>query len=368
MATLLDKFTLLVLSMLLFYYTAPETTLLHVLVLLSALIFSCFCTCCNPDCLFLLKLPLRNRLLLISLWLTLTGACLIQPIFGLLLPLLFYEMSVSCKHYFYLAACLLPFLVLQNQPSFYPWMVFLLFLLALLLSQKTKKLLLLKEDFRKMRDTSTEYNLLLQKTNQDLIEKQDHEIHIATLKERNRIAREIHDNVGHMLSRSILQTGALSAINRQENLKEPLGALTETLSSAMNSVRESVHDLHDDSIDLKSAVSELISDFSDYQISLDYDLECFTPASVKYCFLSILKEAFSNITRHSNADKIFITLREHPSFYQLVVRDNGTNASYRSSGMGISNMQERVKNLKGNFSLSTDQGFQIFVTLPREVR
>ncbi|MCI8484852.1 MAG: two-component sensor histidine kinase [Lachnospiraceae bacterium] len=368
MATLFDKFTLLVLSMLLFYYTAPETTLLHVLIFLSAIIFSCFCTCCNPDCLFLSQLPFKNRLLLISLWLILTGACLIQPDFALLLPLLFYEMTVSLKSYCYLPACLLPFLVLKNHPSSYPWMIVLLFLLTLLLSQKTKKLLLLKEDFRKMRDTSTEYNLLLQQTNQDLIEKQDHEIHIATLKERNRIAREIHDNVGHMLSRSILQTGALSAINRQENLKEPLCALTDTLSSAMNSVRESVHNLHDDSIDLKSAVSELISDFSDYQIFLDYDLESFTPASVKYCFLSILKEALSNIARHSNATRIFITLREHPSFHQLVIKDNGTNASYRNSGIGISNMQERVKNLKGNFSLSTDQGFQIFVTLPREAK
>jgi signal transduction histidine kinase len=43
------------------------------------------------------------------------------------------------------------------------------------------------------------------------MEKQDYEIYLATLRERNRIAREIHDNVGHMLSRSILQIGALKA-------------------------------------------------------------------------------------------------------------------------------------------------------------
>ena len=45
---------------------------------------------------------------------------------------------------------------------------------------------------------------------------QDYEIYLATLKERNRIAREIHDNVGHMLTRSILQLGALSVINKDE--------------------------------------------------------------------------------------------------------------------------------------------------------
>lgn len=47
---------------------------------------------------------------------------------------------------------------------------------------------------------------------------QDYEIYLATLKERNRIAREIHDNVGHMLTRSILQLGALSVINKDETV------------------------------------------------------------------------------------------------------------------------------------------------------
>ena len=69
---------------------------------------------------------------------------------------------------------------------------------------------------------------------------QDYEIYLATLKERNRIAREIHDNVGHMLTRSILQLGALSVINKDETVGEAINDLSGTLNTAMTSIRSSV--------------------------------------------------------------------------------------------------------------------------------
>ena len=56
-----------------------------------------------------------------------------------------------------------------------------------------------EQEYRKTRDDSKERNLLLHEKNRSLIEKQDYEIYTATLQERNRIAREIHDNVGHLL-------------------------------------------------------------------------------------------------------------------------------------------------------------------------
>ena len=62
------------------------------------------------------------------------------------------------------------------------------------------------------------------------------DIHAATLKERNRIAREIHDHVGHMLSRSILQLGAILAINKDEKLDIPLRGLKDSLDTAMNNI------------------------------------------------------------------------------------------------------------------------------------
>ena len=66
------------------------------------------------------------------------------------------------------------------------------------------------------------------------LKKQDYEIYAATLRERNRIAREIHDNVGHVLSRSILMTAACKTINKNDFLDPLLGNLEESLNGAMN--------------------------------------------------------------------------------------------------------------------------------------
>lgn len=395
MATLSDKIILFTGGILALYSRWPDGSLIHILSLLAAIIFICLCSYCNLDCQRLGLLPVPSRFLLAAMWVSLAGLSLVHPAFGCFLPLLFYELAISFQHMGILAACLLPFLSFRDVPGHSLSAALLLFLLAWLFAGKTARLLELEREFRLLRDSSTEYQLLLQQKNKDLIEKQNHEIHIATLKERNRIAREIHDNVGHMLSRSILQSGALAAINQQETMRQPLMDLKDTLSLAMTSIRESVHGLHDDSIDLESAISDLVSGLSGYQAILTYDMGPFVPAPVKYCFISIVKEAVSNTARHSNATQISIVLREHPSLYQLMVKDNGTGASLSSGsigaqdnagrvsgtgwegvpalgiaepnspGMGIANMQERVKNLNGILSISTEDGFQIFVSLPR---
>lgn len=364
MTILSDKLILCISCMLLMFYQNPEPNTSQVLAFLVTIIFSCACSCCNLDYFSLQQLSKTTRFFLITLWTLFAVLSFFYPTFRYFLPLLFYELVIYLKPYYFLAICFPLVFTFKKESHFYFFIIILLYLLAWILASKSKKLLRLEQEFRFLRDTYTEYQLSLQQKNKDLIEKQNNEIHIATLKERNRIAREIHDNVGHMLSRSILQVGALFVINQQETLKAPLYVLKETLSSAMTAIRESVHNLHEDSIDLKASILELISNLADYQISLEYDMEAFVPIAIKYCFISIVKEALSNITRHSNADTISIILREHPHLYQLIITDNGSNIEQKNSGMGISNMKERVKNLNGHFSLSTEHGFQIFISIP----
>lgn len=240
----------------------------------------------------------------------------------------------------------------------------LLLLISLRLSFVSQKRGILTEKIKKMRDDNQENENFLKKRNKILLEQQNVEIRMATLKERNRIAREIHDNVGHMLTRAILQTGALKVLEKEEELKEQLNDLQQTLNVAMNNIRNSVHDLHDDSINLEKAVKELIMAFPKLDIDFEYEVENQIDKNIKYGFLAIIKEALTNTLKHSNGNKVRIEIVENPGFYKLVVTDNGTEIQENFvGGMGISSIQERVETLNGVLRISTDNGFRITITI-----
>jgi signal transduction histidine kinase len=240
--------------------------------------------------------------------------------------------------------------------------------LTILLKLRTSSTSKLKLEYLNFRDKSSELSTVLEEQNATLISSKDNEINLATLSERNRIAREIHDNLGHILSRCLLQIGALIVINKDSNMKESLDSIKDTISQGMDSVRTSVHNLHDDSIDLHDQIYGLTKEFSFCPIKLNYDVSENPCKKVKYSFISIVKEATSNIIRHSNATDVTITLNEHPGFYQLIIRDNGVVKDYNiENGIGIRNILDRVAALKGNVNINTDNGFKIFISIPKEI-
>lgn len=242
-------------------------------------------------------------------------------------------------------------------------------LLALYMGWKSQSLAHKTEEIKKIRDDAAERNAILSEKNKYLVANQEKEIHIATLSERNRIAREIHDNVGHLLSRSILQLGAIMAIHKEEPVAAQLSPLKETLDNAMNNVRESVHDLHKDSFDIKEAAQNLLCDLSDRHTQLSCDISMDADKEIKYAFLTILKEAITNIRKHSNATEVTVILNELEEHYQLLIEDNGTvneNINHLGAGIGLKNMEDRIRTLHGVITFSTTQGFRIFISVPKK--
>ena len=244
----------------------------------------------------------------------------------------------------------------------------ILCLLAAYSCIKTLKNRELSEKNNRNRDDSAELQRIMSRRNRELRENLDYEVHITALNERNRIAREIHDNVGHLLSRSLLQTGALSAIcpKDQTAMKTAIDGLKDTLDSAMNSIRESVHGIRDDSLDLKTEGEKILAPLSErFSVAFDCDIGKDVPSKIKLCFISIMKEAVSNIIKHSNGKKAKITLREHPSLYQLVIYDDGTSGckAKMTEGMGLNNMRERAESVGGYFRISCEEGFTVFVSV-----
>lgn len=385
-----DSILLLLYSTLTFFYVPADQAL--VFALLFAVILCCItylCRTCRTSCLHN-SLPVLKRSG--NIIPVLTGSYVIFGLCSLwfsdlllFFPLLLYQ-TLSAG-LFPLAVAELPLWgFLFFQINRFPAVLCLLgifgFVLSFFLWLYAGKYQTLYQDFHQIRDDSEEHALLLSEKNKALLEKQDYEIYAATLRERNRIAREIHDNVGHVLSRSILMTAACKTINKNDALDPLLGNLEESLNGAMNSIRSSVHDLHDDAVDLEDAIKGLVKDFTFCPVNLTYDMSRQIPREVKYSLISITKEGLSNVMRHSNADSVNILLREHPALYQLCIEDNGTPGNgipdiqteadinkegNTSGGMGLSNIRDRAKALGGTVQITQENGFRIFVTIPKSV-
>lgn len=298
---------------------------------------------------------------------------LVKPQFLLFSPLLFYY-TLERRRYFIgvILGGLCVWFYLSKNPRLFVLLA-IGYLIAGFICHLIRSYANLREQFWQMRDAGKELNQLLEEKNKTLIKKQDDEVYTATLKERNRIAREIHDNVGHMLSRSILMVGAMKAVNRDETFEKPLAQLEDTLNMAMTNVRESVHDLYDDSVNLKEVLENLVREYTFCEAGLKYDMSYQVPREIKYSFISIVKEALNNVAKHSDAERVEVVAREHPGLYQLVIEDNGSRADVRdvnrevmpSQGIGIRNMKDRIRALGGTIQIQGNKGFRIYITVPK---
>ena len=248
---------------------------------------------------------------------------------------------------------------------------------ATLLSLRTAQLEREQERMRRTRDELQERALALEARNRDLADRQDYEVELATLAERARIAREIHDNVGHQLTRASLQTEALRVVHANEpGIAADFADVKRTVDEALQLVRTSVHALNDNAANLSVQLERIVkgarSDGGP-QIELEVLAE-HAPANVANCFAAILREALSNTIRHARTQNVTVRCMEHPSFYQLIVTDDGTGATKTNSrgiaeGMGLGSMRERVEALGGTFTAGPRAGapgWRVFATVPKQ--
>lgn len=248
---------------------------------------------------------------------------------------------------------------------------------ATLLSLRTAQLEREQERMRRTRDELQERALALEARNRDLADRQDYEVELATLAERARIAREIHDNVGHQLTRASLQTEALRVVHANEpGVAADFADVKRTVDEALQLVRSSVHALNDNAANLSVQLERIVegarSDGGP-QIELEVLAE-HAPANVANCFTAVLREALSNAIRHACAQTVTVRCMEHPSFYQLIVTDDGAGGAQASGrnvtgGMGLGSMRERVEALGGTFTAGPRAGaggWRVFATVPKQ--
>ncbi|MFB2979572.1 sensor histidine kinase [Microseira sp. BLCC-F43] len=201
----------------------------------------------------------------------------------------------------------------------------------------------------------------------------------AMLQERNRIAREIHDSLGHALTAQSIQleNALLFLPPGAEKTESFLREAKQLGSKALQEVRRSISTLRSDPLQgqsLAAAIAKTVAEFQNATgIIPDCTLELSQPlpTEISTALYRIIQESLTNIYKHSGATQVSLHLQQSREAIHLEIVDNGQgfDPKQNTTGFGLQGMQERTAALGGQFSLTSEpqKGCRITVSirLPR---
>jgi signal transduction histidine kinase len=190
--------------------------------------------------------------------------------------------------------------------------------------------------------------------------------------ERSRIARDLHDTLGHTLISLGLQLELIEEFRSidPERTNKALKTARQLNDDLINEVRRTVQAIRDPSFDLNKSMQALIQQVRSndkIQINLDIDVKVL-PNRIGYEVLFIARECLTNAQKHAGASNIQVKVQQTNTHVELNVKDNGKGfqPSVAASGYGLKNMKERVNMLSGHLDLNSSpgNGTQISVSIP----
>lgn len=247
--------------------------------------------------------------------------------------------------------------------------IFIEGVLSMLYSHYEEEYLENKRDVYRTLDENESFKLSMQARWKELNDKNKADIYNEILSERNRIAKEIHDKVGHRISSAIFKVGAISTLNQDEVIGELVEDLEESLNLAMNDIKASIYDIYDDVGDLRSYLQKMICDFHFCRVNLDMNVDDLENSELKLVIISIIKEALSNVIKHSDATFVNIKLGMEQERLKLLIVDNGRQYVQREEGiltehLGLRGMKENIEHFGGRFRYVFQNGFRIYISIP----
>jgi signal transduction histidine kinase len=192
---------------------------------------------------------------------------------------------------------------------------------------------------------------------------------LATDLERNRIARDIHDTLGHSLTSLDVQIELAQRLQalEPERAQQSIDIAKKLSSQALDNVRQALGTMKRSNFDLTEAIIALAEQNQPFQVDVDV---CFPPLSLQssYQLYCIVQESLTNIQKHAQADRVTITGSILVGGTVLEICDNGKGFSLDRphAGFGLRNMKERVQCLGGEFNLDSeiDLGTKIKIFIP----
>lgn len=212
--------------------------------------------------------------------------------------------------------------------------------------------------------------------NESLIQEARTREEMAALKERTRIAEEVHDTVGHTLTTAIVALeGAQLLFDKkpEESLRKILVA-REQLKQGLGNIRQVVKTLKAKDgtvgdLGLKEGIQKIMNDTAKQtgvQFILHYEAVTHLISLQEYVMINFIKESITNALKHGKASAIEISVFEQQDTIHIMVKDNGSGSDSFIYGFGLKSMEERIEAIGGQLRVQSEpmKGFALHVRMP----
>jgi signal transduction histidine kinase len=201
-------------------------------------------------------------------------------------------------------------------------------------------------------------------THKQLKEYTDELNRLSVIEERNRIARDIHDTLGHNMTALIMQLQMADhyAMSDAGKSSQMINNSLNTAKESLSKIREVVETLRGKETSPEIAIKTLVEEFSEktgVEIELNIEGEISKNYGVNSAIYHILQEGMTNAIRHGNASEIWINLSYSNENIKFRIKDNGAGALVFIEGFGLKGIKERVELFGGNVEFKSQDGFII---------
>ncbi len=195
----------------------------------------------------------------------------------------------------------------------------------------------------------------------------------AVYEERNRIAKDIHDNAGHSMTTVIMQTEAAKLLieSNPDEAKSRIISANIQAKNALEQMRESVHLLagRQQTRTLKEEIESIIAQTIDgTELKIRCDLEDVPAGTGEHRFIcNSVKECLVNGIKHGKATAFYVEMKKIGEMLNVLISDNGRGAPEGfSEGFGLKGIRHNVEAFGGScsFSCTDDEGFEVEISLP----
>ena len=202
------------------------------------------------------------------------------------------------------------------------------------------------------------------RANQKLMLAREEIEHLAKVAERERIARDLHDVLGHTLSVVVLKSELAGKILHQnpERAQKEIAEVEQIARTALAEVREAIRGYRAEGLAAELDRARATLDAAGVTLDCSSTPPKLLPAQETVLSL-IVREAVTNIVRHAHASQCRISLEQNAGQISLLVEDDG-RGGIRNEGSGLRGMRERVESLNGHLQILSDHGTRLIIEVP----